>query len=77
MALLYHFGVYVLQSYFGLVTLTAVFWYYHSQTVEIAEGTRIAAGTQPTFEKATPPTDISASPTPGQDETPQEKETKE
>jgi hypothetical protein len=77
MALLYHLGVYVLQSYLGLVMLAAVFWYYHSQTVQITGRSRVAASTEPIAETATPPTDISGPPGPGQDESPQGKETLE
>jgi hypothetical protein len=77
MALLYHLGVYVLQSYLGLVMLAAVFWYYHSQTAEVTGGTQVAAGTEPVAEEASPPTDISGSPAPGQDEIPPTKETHE
>ncbi len=72
-ALIYHFGVYVLQSYLGLVMLAAVFWYYYSGTKAGGEE-QITGAPAPTAEAATPATGISEAPAHGQDELPPEKE---
>lgn len=38
MALMYQFAAYVVQSYFGLVMIAAIFCYYHFSTAEIPAG---------------------------------------
>jgi hypothetical protein len=35
MALMYQLAAYVVQSYFGLLMIAAIFWYYHASTAEI------------------------------------------
>lgn len=75
-AFVYHFATYIVQSYLGLVILASCLWYYFfSLKAPLTE----AAATEPVSvsETSTPVNDISETPEPGQDESPEEKETKE
>lgn len=69
MAVLYQFGIYILQSYLGLVMISAVFCYYYLSTTTVKPGEE----SMPVSETSTPATDISESQVHGQEEPPPEK----
>ena len=66
LAVIYHFFVYIVQSYLGLVMIAAILWYYHSST---KEGPSPEQGTDavilPVSDSSTPETGISGPQDPG------------
>lgn len=90
LTLAYQAGIYILQSYLGLVVLATIFSYYYSDLADLSNSRSltdklkdspaeapIPGQEQPTSGSSTPETDISGPQAPGQAETPQEKELKE
>jgi len=72
-ALVYHFCLYIMQSYLGLVMIAAVFWYYQRATGVLKEppGPSLPLATA---EECTPEIHTSEPEAPGQGEIPQEKD---
>ena len=71
-ALVYHFFLYVVQSYLGLVMIAAVFWYYQGTTGTLREPPASPLVVT-TAEEYTPEINISVPQAPGQGDTPQER----
>lgn len=72
-ALVYHFCLYIMQSYLGLVMIAAVFWYYQRTTGILKE----PPGSSPpltTAEEYTPEIGTSEPQAPGQGDIPQERD---
>lgn len=74
----YQAGIYILQSYIGLVVLATIFsYYYYSCPADAPTAAPISGQEPPTSGSSTPETDTSVPQAPGQTEVPQEKEPKE
>jgi hypothetical protein len=72
-AFVYHFCLYIMQSYLGLVMIAAVFWYYHRATGTLKEppGSSLPLTTAGEY---TPEIHTSEPQAPGQGEIPQERD---
>lgn len=73
----YQAGLYILQSYLGLVVLATIFSYYYSWLASASAEAAIPGHEQPIYGSSTQETDTSEPQAPGQTEVPQEKDLKE
>ena len=74
MALMYQLAAYVVQSYFGLVMIAAIFCYYHFSTAEVQAGEQTSPQEVATGEGSSAEADTSESQAHGQDALPPEKD---
>jgi hypothetical protein len=72
-ALVYHFCLYIMQSYLGLVMIAVVFWYYQRTTGALKEPPGLPLPLT-TAEGYTPEIHTSEPQAPGQDDIPQERD---
>lgn len=77
MALFYKFGIYIFQSYTGLVMIAAIFRYYYLSTISVPPAEESSPGAPPISETSTPEKGIAESQVHGQGELPPDKEVHE